>query len=468
MDMTLAGAWFDPPAQSDPSAELPRLSVGPLYLASAIRQAGYDLELRDSQTVTHNPEQPLHQQFEVLLEGSAPLLGISTMSDFLPMVILALRGYKARHKETTVVLGGVGPSSVAPALMEHFPWIDAVCVGEGEEALPRLIAAFRDHGGYPDQVLGEIPGLWYRRDGKGAFTGKPVRIADTEIFHPLPYDLVDLSCYSRRMPIITTRGCPYRCAFCANHAFWGRRVVRRSINSVTQEIVEHVPRRGCDYIAFLDDTFVLDRKWLSALLQELRQMGIRFSWHCYGRIDLVDEAWLEYMAENGCVSIFYGVESGSPHVLERIPKGFTPEQAKDVVQLSSKYMHVWASFIWGFPYETLADFEATRRLYLSLLELENAVIELQLLTPFPGTRLYETYKDQLQFTPELCADLATTRALSREEIALVSSLPEVFPNYYHFPSPHLDYKAECVHRLFELFGPPEGHIYGEGRIYEAV
>ena len=197
-------------------------------------------------------------------------------------------------------------------------------------------------------------------------------------------------------------------------------------------------------------------------------MGIRFRWRCFGRTDLVDQAWLEFMAENGCVSIFYGGESGSPHIQERISKGFTPEQAKEVVRLSSKYMHVTASFIWGLPYETLADFEATRCLYLSLLELDNVAIHLRLLTPYPGTRLYETYSDRLQFSPDLFTDLMNNRVLSQEETALVTSLPEVFPNYYHFASPHLDYKAECVHRLFELFGPPEGHIYGEGRIYEAV
>ncbi len=451
MDATLVNACFYKPSGDSFGGLLPPTPLGPLYLASAVQQAGYDLELRDFQTVTHHPEQPLHQQFEVFLEGSAPLLGISTMSDLLPMAILALRDYKARHKETTVVLGGIGPSSVAPALMEHFSWIDAVCVGEGEEALPRLIAAFRDHGSYPDQVLGEIPGLWYRRDGKSTSTGKPVRIADTDTFHPLPYDLVDLSCYSRRMPIITTRGCPYNCAFCASRAFWGRRVTRRSITSVIQEIVEHVQTRGCDYIAFLDDTFVLDRRWLSALFQELRQMRIRFSWRCFGHIDLVDQAWLEYMAENGCVSITYGIESGSPHILERLAKGFTPEQAKDVVELTSKYMQVRASFIWGFPFETLADFEATRRLYLSLVELENVKIALYLLTPFPDTRLYAAYSDKLQFSPDLCTYLFDKRVLSQEEIALATSLPKVFPNYYHFQSPQLDYKVECIHRLFDLF-----------------
>ena len=451
MDATLVNACFHKPNGS--SGDLPHLPLGPLYLASAVQQAGYDLELRGFQTVAYNQEQPLHQQFEAFLEGSAPLLGISTMSDLLPMVILALRDYKARHKETTVVLGGVGPSGVAPALMEHFPWVDVVCVGEGEETLPRLIAAFLDHGGYPNQVLGEIPGLWYRRDGKSTFTGKPVRIADTDIFHPLPYDLVDLSNYSPEMPIITTRGCPYNCAFCASRVFWGRRVIRRSINSVTREIVEHVQTRGCDRIVFLDDTFTFDRRWLSALFQELRQMGIRFSWHCRGRIDLVDQAWLEYMAENGCVSMFYGIESGSSHVLKRIHKEFTLEQTKDIVELSSKYIQVMASCMWGFPFETLADFEATRRLYLSFLELENVKIALHLLTPFPGTQLYADYSDKLQFSPDLCAYLVDRRVLSPEEIALVTSLPAVFPNYYHFQSPQLDYKLECVSRFFDLIPP---------------
>jgi radical SAM superfamily enzyme YgiQ (UPF0313 family) len=144
-------------------------------------------------------------------------------------------------------------------------------------------------------------------------------------------------------------------------------------------------RSGKEVFLFQDDILPLNRSRFQALLRALREeMSFPVKWKCFARVDLVDEDLMKEMAASGCVQIRYGVESGSNKTLERIQKGFTIEQAYEVVRRSVEFFpSVHASFIWGFPFEDMTEFEATLAA-LGDFEQAGATIVLFQFCPFPG------------------------------------------------------------------------------------
>lgn len=178
--------------------------LGVLYLTRVLEDAGVRVDLRDYQRNTYDdPFQPA--SICDFLEGSADLVGVSVMANLLPFAILALRELKARHPEKTVVLGGVGPASVEEAILERFPWIDAVSYGEGERMIVPLAKAHkRGDGDY-----GDVPSLvWRRPDGTVQRNPAAPRIVDLDEV-PFPaWDRVDLAHYEG-YGVMTSRGCPY-------------------------------------------------------------------------------------------------------------------------------------------------------------------------------------------------------------------------------------------------------------------
>lgn len=171
------------------------------------------------------------------------------------------------------------------------------------------------------------------------------------------------------------------------------------------------------------------------------------SWLVNGRINLMDEAMMRTMADSGCVGIYYGLESGSDDILKQINKGFTAEKAKRVVLQSKKYFgKVMVSFIYGFPIESMADFYDT--LFLAIFLFDKGVdVHRHLLSPLPLTPLYERYKDSLSFSQDLISDISwegSVRSISSEVLGLIKKYPQVFTSFYHFDSPDLLKKKDCV------------------------
>ncbi|HQG29780.1 MAG TPA: cobalamin-dependent protein, partial [Candidatus Ozemobacteraceae bacterium] len=151
------------------------LPLGCLYLTRALEQAGYTVDFRDYQ-LTQAAEPFSTGAILRFLEGAAPVVGFSCMANLLPFAILAMQEYKKQHPESTLVLGGVGSKAVEEQILERFPWIDVIAVGEGERTGPDLLGAIRR-----GDDLTRVAGLVVRdRDGRIVRTPTRERVADLD------------------------------------------------------------------------------------------------------------------------------------------------------------------------------------------------------------------------------------------------------------------------------------------------
>lgn len=242
--------------------------------------------------------------------------------------------------------------------------------------------------------LREVLGITYR-DVAGTIHRNPDRpfIDDLDRL-PFPaWHLVNVADY--RLPlkgrpfliIAPQRGCPYRCSFCTCQTYYGRRVRKRSISSVLEEIHQDIERfRVRDFFIWAE-TFVIDREYVASLCTGILDAGLRIAWTCNSRVDTVDEELLRQMAQAGCWMISFGIESAEQSVLDQAEKGIHIEQARVAVAWARKAgIRTAGHFIFGLPGETPASIERTIRF---ARELDLDIAQFYCCVPFPGSRLYE-------------------------------------------------------------------------------
>jgi radical SAM superfamily enzyme YgiQ (UPF0313 family) len=418
--------------------------MGVLYIAAALERIGVAVDLRDYPAESYLALDP--DDLVSALDDAAPVIGVSCMSDALPFVLYSLQQLRAGHPEKRIILGGPGPTGAAAELLEHFPSVDVVVIGEGEETaaevVPHLIAG-------SDGELGQVKGIAFRSGDQVCVTGERARIRDLDRL-PMPsYDCLPMSEY-HFVNLVLSRGCPFKCTFCDVAPMWQRRNRRRSVDSVVDELVFLHREYRLRNFEFADETFVLNRKHVLRFCERLREERLDVEWACTGRIDLMNEELLEEMSASGCRGLFFGIESGSNHVLGQIRKEFTAEQAVEGIFTAQKYMRVVASFIWGFPGESREDFLKTLFLIL-FLEQHGVDARLNRLSPFALTPLYQQHRDQLirrrDGAIHAAHDPFQTSALRPQIAALIDRYPTVFPEFYWLPTPDLEDKAAMVDAL---------------------
>jgi radical SAM superfamily enzyme YgiQ (UPF0313 family) len=192
--------------------------------------------------------------------------------------------------------------------------------------------------------------------------------------------------------VLTSRGCPFECVFCATHLFYQRKRNVRSVENVVQEVESIVRDFGINHIFFIDDTFTIGEKRVVALCRLIQERRIAIEWICLGRVDTVTEPMLTEMKNAGCKEIIYGIESASPAVLATTKKNITLEQMERAVTVTKTLgMRVSLFFMFGNPGDTLESIRETSRL---ARKLNPNFASFNLATPDPGTPLFETVKDQ--------------------------------------------------------------------------
>lgn len=308
--------------------------------------------------------------------------------------------------EAVIIFGGVIPTVLLDESMRDKN-VDFWFRGEGEKAFPEFLEAL--NSGIGD--LSDIDGLAYWKDGKPVLQ-KTKFIEDLD---SLPFP--DYSCIksgrncrkvsladygrirmkyapglmARNYPFavtISSRGCPYRCIFCAGRTVSGSKVRFRSAESILKEI-DWLYQQGIREIIFLDDHFLASRQRALDIMQGLLDRKYRLSWKCVNVTSwLLDEKLLQMMRDSGCDLIVVSVESGDPHVLKNIiKKPIDLEKNKEILSLAkSKGFYILVNFVIGFPGET---WEQIRRTFRYAETLEADVINFHIATPLPKTELME-------------------------------------------------------------------------------
>jgi len=356
--------------------------LGLLQIGACLKKKGHDVRFLD---VALYP-----REVEPALRDSRPdLVCITSVTPTYPAA-LELAGLTRRICRAVVVMGGPHVSVLAGESLES-GLIDYVVVGEGEETVVELTAALE--GGDPSTVKGICTVL----NGRPACTGERGPIHDLDVL-PFPdWSLIrHNAAYAppealngRVFTVITSRGCPFDCSFCASSRLFGRKIRRRSVRNVMEEIELLVREKGAEEIHFADDCFTADRTWILELTRELKaaKLGTSFSFMNGLRADQVDAEVLKALKDAGVRTLGFGVETGNRLLMERSGKRLSAGQVEAAFSMSRKDgFNTWGFFIVGFPGET--EEQARSTLDLSL-KLDPDFAKFFPLVPFPGSRIFE-------------------------------------------------------------------------------
>ncbi len=370
----------------------PPLSLG--YLASYLRDRGARVTILDG-LLLGKDNRALAEAVDALSPDAA---GITAHTAFWPQAADLARRLKARGHR--VILGGVHPSFL-PGQSLSETHADFLVRGEGERALFALA-----NSGFSGA---EIPGVV----GPGNLSDpNPPWAPMVEDLDELPFpawDLMDPRAYpkaphgafAKNFPIgvvMTSRGCPYSCAFCASPRFWGGRVRMRSPENVLAEVRLLAERFNVAEIHFEDDNFTLDRDRAAAISRLMGQSGLGLSWACPNgiRADRVDPELIRAMKDNGCATFSFGIESADPGILANVGKGETIETIRRAIDMAANAgISCLGLFIFGLPGETRETLEKTIQ-FATESRLSRA--QFLVLDVLPGSRLWDDLAGR--FTPD--------------------------------------------------------------------
>ena len=325
-----------------------------------------------------------------LSEEQPRIVGISTYTETYSNALRIGRMAKKVNPSVVIVMGGPHVTFL-PCNAVEVPEVDIAVRNEGEITMLELARYFRDGFG----SLDEIKGVTFMRDGKCISTPPRQLINDLDSL-PFPAShIFPLSQYQYPINISSARGCPYKCIFCAAGAMSGNSYRLRTPENVIDELTQSFERYRFQFFTFVDDTFSAFPDRTQKVCDLIKESGINAQWQCSTRVDGVakNRDVLRRMADAGCKTITFGVESGSQSILNSIKKGTTIEQVKKGVKWTLELgMNAYCSFIIPHPEDTVETVLQTKKLMVELLK-SGAVVSISFTVPFPGTYLYEHMRE---------------------------------------------------------------------------
>lgn len=366
------------------------------YLASTLMADNFEVELWD-----YVVEQFDDSAFTERIRISKPdLIGITSMTNTIVSVSKIVRVIKKNFNEMKIVIGGTHATTLPKRTMEEIPGIDYIIRGEGELTFLELCRKLNDQ-----QNVGDILGLVYRQNQEIIINEMRSLIEDINSI-PFPArNLVDSGLYNRShtsrgisrnfftvSELITSRGCPNQCIFCAGHVSYGYRVRFRSVENVLREVKDCIEKYGSKHFTILDDTFTLIPQRTIEICQGLKDLGV--TWDCNTRVNNVTKELLQIMKDSGCIKVSFGIEASSERMLKEIKKGITLDQVKYAVRWAKevKIGIIEGTFILGsHPSETIEEVHATIAL---MKELDLDFVSYGIIVPFPGTEIFQIMKDR--------------------------------------------------------------------------
>lgn len=337
------------------------------------------------------------QEIKQVVEDISPdIIGLSVSTAKIASALKISLLCKEVKRDSSVVWGGPHPT-IQPDEVLHNQAVDFVIRGEGENTFVELIRQL----GKDESDFTQIEGLSYRQNNRIIHNQVRPLIGNLD---ELPFPAKDCVLFPERYfpwdmgVMVSSRGCPFNCAFCGAGNIWGRSARQRTIDNIIQEIKYTVKRFRTKQIFFWDDTLNLNRQRLIDLCLRLIQEKIGITWRCTARLNLLDRELLKIMRKSGCNSMDVGIESGSEKILKAINKELTLKQIITGIKLIRKSgINFNAFFMIGFPDETEEDIRQTFDL-MKRKEMGNII--LSIFTPYPGTQLYARARE-LGLIPDL-------------------------------------------------------------------
>ena len=409
----LAHSYF---LQLDPKQHAkmkPYPPLNTLHAATVLRNAGIDVAVFDAMLA------PDEHAFRQSLEEHRPSVVVMFEDNFNFLSKMCL----TRMREAAITMIGMAREAgcrvaACGADVTDHPEVylaagaEACFLGEGEHTMSEVVGTWL--GPTPDAPIADLAGVATLVDGQVVSNGRRPIERHPDVFGLPARDLADIDAYRTAwveahgrfsLNIVSTRGCPYSCNWCAK-PIWGQRYAMRSAVEVADEVVSLANVYAPDHLWFADDIFGLRSDWLANFADRLQGAGVAVPFTMQSRCDLMNEQAVDALARSGCFEVWLGAESGSQRVLDAMDKEITVEQIREARHRLGEHGIRSCFFIqFGYPGETWADIELTVAMVADLLPDD---IGVSVSYPLPGTRFHEMVKLELddQANWEHSGDLA--------------------------------------------------------------
>jgi hypothetical protein len=380
--------------------------------------------------------------------ADADVYGFSTISSCYPLTIRLARETKRAFPDRPVIFGGPQASAVDTETLNAFPFVDVVVRGEAETSFPELLDALGNAG-----RMADVAGIAFRRNGAIVRTRDPEVLPDLNALPTPAFHLWRGMARCESVPLEAGRGCPFGCTFCSTSRFFRRRFRLKAPASVIGQMRGVRDAYGVTRFHLVHDSFTVARAEVVAFCKAMLECGEGFRWTCSARTDRVDEELLALMAEAGCTGIFFGIESGSDEVQRAINKCLDLEQARAAIRCADRQrMRTAVSVIAGFPDETAVDLGATMDFLMDALRCDNVDPQMHLLAPLAGTPIARRFAGMLQWDGMYSSITFQGWQQDPADREMVMAHPEIFPDFYGVPNPHLDRRLLAELREFVTYG----------------
>jgi len=360
--------------------------LGIAYMAAVLEQNDIAVEIIDAAALEMSWE-TLESEIKRV---SPQLVAVTALTPTIDKALRTAELAKKTCPQATVVMGGYHPTFNYQEMLEK-DYVDLVVMGEGEYTMLELVQTLEEGGD-----LKNVKGIAYQ----DVVTPPRPLIEDLDELpfparHLLPmdhYKILNMKLHTATL--ISGRGCPMQCSFCASAALHGNKLRMRSAQNVVDEMEHLIKDHDAGMIAFMDDTFTLKPSRVAEICDEIIKRDLDTYWGCTARADTLSDELLQKLSDSGCITLFLGVESADQQQLDRVNKQITIDKIRQAFKLSRENdIRTIASVVLGMPGDTKESIERTIKF---VRELNPSYALFSLATPYPGTRFYqEAVQDNL-------------------------------------------------------------------------
>jgi anaerobic magnesium-protoporphyrin IX monomethyl ester cyclase len=385
--MKLHITLVNPAAPVGAAMHMPFALLGLGYLAAVLEKNNYKVDVIDCQILNMSLE-----EFKREISKRQPdILGVTSSTLTYQTGLKLLKISKEVCPNCITVAGGAHVTFWDDHALEECPELDVVIRKEGENTMLEIVQRIEAGKGYQD-----ILGITCRVDGKIVRNPDRPYIEDLD---SLPFPARHLWPMERFrelediLYLATSRGCIYWCEFCTTVRMHGRKYRMRSPKNVVDELEELYQKYGIKKFTFCDDAFTVDQSRIEDLCNEILKRRLKIEWNCGTRVDMITKELLSKMKEAGCISVWFGVESGTQQVLDAMKKGITPELTVRVLSWVRELgLKPVPNVILGFPGETKKSAWKTIKFVEKIAPDDVGFYNVA--TPFPGTPMYNIVKEK--------------------------------------------------------------------------
>jgi anaerobic magnesium-protoporphyrin IX monomethyl ester cyclase len=404
--------------------------LGLMYVAAALEKAGFEVQMLDNYLL----KQSTQEVQQLALKLKPEIVGITCGSATYKKTVETAQAIKQVLPNCKIVVGGWHASYMPDSLLETSE-IDYVVMGEGEAAITQL-AGYIMKG----DLVGAAGVAGVASRSKSGNIKNPPKFLSNMDEIPFPArHLLPLEKYDRTIEFLKakpadvmsiSRGCTFNCGFCETKKLWGNICRSFSPQRVMAEVQDLVNKYNTKGIYFINDNFTLKKKETSEWCDLMIKSKLDLEWVCDTRVDLVSEELLEKMASAGCKTIWFGVESGSPRILEKINRHITLEQTENAFKLCRKKgIQVACSFMLGMPGETKEDLMASFRF---AEKLDADWCQFNIFIAYPDSPLYREMLETKKYT-ELDDFLLSVKTDEFDYNDLMAIQKQFFKDFHRAP-----------------------------------